>query len=351
MTDSLRRYWKAFAAYSLDEYAPIYARIVHAMADDAEFLEFIAAGPDDTHGPNHFQAAVHYLVRDLDDHPLRAVYDGISDADPGVLVAAFFQEHRDEIARLIRTHHVQTNEVGRVSAISPALAHVAAAVDKPLSLVDVGTSAGLNLLFDRYRVEYTTPDGATSVGPDDAAVVVEATLDAGRPIFGHPHVAWRCGVDRSPVDVRDPDAARWLRALVWPDHPVRGQRLEAAIAEAQSQDLDLRQADAVEGVQQALVDAPAETVPVVLTTWSYFYFDKQTRADFEAAIVEVDRPAAWVSMEMLDAVPDLNPGEPPDVDGEVSVMGMVTAGIDTLAPRATLGFTHPHGERLTWTAE
>jgi hypothetical protein len=350
VTDSLSRYWKAFAAYSLDGYAPIYNRIVTAMADDAEVLELVASGPKDTHGPNHLQAAVHYLLFDLDDHPLRAVYEGTSDADPGPLFGTFVRDHRDEIAELIRTNHVQTNEVGRVSAIGPSLAHVAQAAEKPIALIDIGTSAGLNLLFDRYRVDYATPHRPRSVGPSDAGVVVEATLTDGTPRFEHPEIAWRCGIDRSPVDVTNADSARWLRSLVWPDHRTRAKRLEAAIAEAHAHPLNLRQADAVEGVLAALRDAPDDALPVVLTTWAYFYFDAETREAFDSAITAAERPVAWVSMEMLGAVPDLEPGDTPGSDGEVSVMGLVTAGIDTLPSRSTLGFAHPHGEWLTWTA-
>ena len=352
VTDELSKYWKAFASYSLERYAPIYNRIVVGLADDPEVMQFVASGPDDTHGPNHLQGAIHYLLLEMPDHPLRRVYDGTSDADPAPLAANFVREHADAIAALVRSRHVQTNEVGRVAVIVPALAHVAAAVDGPLSLIDVGTSAGLTQLFDRYRIEYSTVAGQVGVGPETAAVTVEAEVAGGDPTLSSPDVAWRCGVDRNPIDVTDPDQARWLRALVWPDHRERQARLDAAIATAVTaaadQPLDLRRADAVDGLAAALADAPSTTTPVVLTTWAYFYFDAETRVAFERLITDADRPVAWVSMEMAGAVPGIDVGEPPASDGEVSLMGLVSNGIAALPERAPLGWTHPHGAWFHW---
>jgi hypothetical protein len=45
---------------------------------------------------------------------------------------------------------VQQNEVRRCTLLLPAFALAAGTVRSPLALVEVGASAGLNLLFDRY---------------------------------------------------------------------------------------------------------------------------------------------------------------------------------------------------------
>ena len=61
------------------------------------------------------------------------------------------------IEELVATRTTQTNEVGRCLALVPALAEVARATGGPLSLLEVGCSAGLNLRFDRYRLGYGDP--------------------------------------------------------------------------------------------------------------------------------------------------------------------------------------------------
>ena len=73
----------------------------------------------------------------------------------------------------MRTRSIQTNEVGRSAALLPALAVVRAGAlavgdDRPLALVELGPSAGLNLLLDRYAVTYRR-DGAVVATVGDPA--------------------------------------------------------------------------------------------------------------------------------------------------------------------------------------
>ena len=49
------------------------------------------------------------------------------------------------------------------------------------------------------------------------------------PPLEPPPVAWRAGIDLSPVDLRDEADVRWLRACLWPDQPARHARLDAAL--------------------------------------------------------------------------------------------------------------------------
>ena len=69
---------------------------------------------------------------------------------------AFCEDHRRELEHVIATRTTQTNEVGRCTALLPGLCHIASRYDRdvPLSLLDLGTSAGLNLLFDDYAYTY-----------------------------------------------------------------------------------------------------------------------------------------------------------------------------------------------------
>ena len=64
---------------------------------------------------------------------------------------------------LIATRVTQTNEIGRCTALLPAFATVGRHWARPLALVDLGASAGLNLLFDRYAYAYSHTEGTESV--------------------------------------------------------------------------------------------------------------------------------------------------------------------------------------------
>jgi hypothetical protein len=115
----------------------------------------------------------------------------------------------DSLAR--RT--VQTNETTRAVAwLWPA--HVMAEVDAsvPVHVVDVGTSAGLNLVADDLPLDWVDADGQPL------------------ELLPLPPIATRLGFDLSPLDVTDDDAVRWLHACVWPSDSERLARLDLAIS-------------------------------------------------------------------------------------------------------------------------
>jgi hypothetical protein len=75
--------------------------------------------------------------------------------DPYPTFWAFCLEYSERIRSLISARMVETNEVRRCIASMPALILVSReAKDRPLYLVEIGASAGLNLLWDRYAYDY-----------------------------------------------------------------------------------------------------------------------------------------------------------------------------------------------------
>ncbi|MBV8304383.1 MAG: DUF2332 domain-containing protein, partial [Acidimicrobiia bacterium] len=222
--------WELVADTAFGSRAPLYDRIARAVARDDEVLALVLEAPPEGHFPLTLLAAVHYLVLSGVDHPLAAVYAGQSDADPVPLFRDLCLSHRDEIVGLLAVRHVQTNEVGRSALMGPALAVAAERLRRPLALIDVGASAGLNLRCDRYLLDYGER-GRT--GPAHAAVRIPCEVAGGNPPIrpSLPPVVAAVGIDRSPIDVTEPDDARWLLACLWPETG-RLARTELAIAEA-----------------------------------------------------------------------------------------------------------------------
>ena len=208
--------WLYVADSSCRGYSPLYDRICRTVAESDEVLDLVSEAPPRGHNPVLLLAAVHYLLLGGLDHPLAAVYAGESDADPGPLFVDLCLQHRDALLELLATEQVNTNEVGRSAVIGPALTAVAARLAAPLGHVDVGCSAGLNLLCDRYRLDYG-PAGAT--GPVDAPVKIRCDVVGGSPPIAPalPTITARIGLDRAPLDVHDPQQSRWQLACVWPD--------------------------------------------------------------------------------------------------------------------------------------
>src|SRR4051812_4195800 len=262
--------WVYVADISCRGYSPLYDRICRAVAESDDVLGLVSEAPRRGHNPVLLLAAVHYLLLGGLDHPLAAVYAGESDADPGPLFIDLCLNQRDAILELLANEQVNTNEVGRSAIIGPALTAAASRLAAPLGHVDVGCSAGLNLLCDRYRLDYG-PAGVT--GPADAAVSIQCDIVNGSPPIAPvlPTIAARVGLDRVPLDVHDPQQSRWQLACVWPDTG-RLARTRHALEEARRIPLRLVRGDAVEDVGDLVAGLPREASAVITTTWVVAYF-------------------------------------------------------------------------------
>ncbi|MEV4614000.1 DUF2332 domain-containing protein [Kitasatospora sp. NPDC049258] len=127
------------------------------------------------------------------------------------------------------TRPPQTNEVGRANLLIAGLLHTLAGRARPVRLFELGASAGLNLLADRFRCESTD----FSYGPADSPVLLTDAWRGAPPVppAGSPPLEFteRRGCDLTPIDPRSAEGALALRAYLWPDQPARAARLEGAL--------------------------------------------------------------------------------------------------------------------------
>src|SRR5205085_663655 len=174
-----------------------------------------------------------------------------------------------QIRHLISTRLVQTNEVQRSACLVPAFARVAhQAQGRPLALVEIGASAGLNLLWDRYGYDYG--DGRR-YGEARSPVRIACNVHGDRrpPIPALlPPVAWRVGLDLNPVDVCEPEAALWLQALVWPEHNRRAALLQRAMEVARRDPPTLIAGDALDLLPAMLPTVPHDMALCVVHTFT-----------------------------------------------------------------------------------
>ncbi len=345
-TDDLASLWRWFGEQQFRGYSRIYERIAEAVAGDREVLELFREAPPAAHLPPAPLGAVRYLLLDGLEHPLGEVYDGRSDADPGPLFLDLCRAERSNLLALLETRRVQTNDCGRSAIVGPALTWVAEQLPGTYCLVDVGASAGINLLCDRFRLDYGRY-GAT--GPADSTVLISCEVKGGSPPIADrlPAFAQRVGIDLSPIDLSDPADARWLLACVWPDTG-RASRVEASIRLAQ-QDLPTVVAGRANAVlPSVLARFPAGATAIVVTTWAFGYFSLEERAEFVDLLraESARRPIAWVSAEgagTVDALGGLDVGDSSDVLGAMLLDG----GVEAVH---VLGDVHSHGNWLDWRA-
>jgi hypothetical protein len=353
--EQLAALWRSFVAEEAAGYSPLYAAIVGAAAEDDDVLALVASAPAASQYPLLTLAAVHDLVLAGELPTLAAVYRGEAPVDgaPALWRSAVL-DNRTRVLEVLHTRFVQTNECGRSSVLALGLAAIADLVGgRPDLLVDAGASAGLNLLFDRYRLEV----GAHGVWGDASSPVVCACDVRGRPPASDLSlvtVPVRVGLDRAPVDVTDPVAARWLLACTWPDTG-RLERTRAAIEIAAASPPEIRVGDLVDGIGpllSSLADGAGVGLACVVTSWAFGYLDVPQRKAFVAGLAGAGRSrrVAWLSLEHPHAVHGLDGAHPPRTrfDTSPSLVGLTVFGADGIELQRPLAHVQPHGRALEW---
>lgn len=291
--DDLDAHFEWFADWCVGT-SPLYERLARAVAADPDLLD-LAAGTPEGKSPAHLLlASVQFLLLAGRDSELADFYPTVTDdpenpeaTDPAPAFREFCLAHADEIRGLLETRRTQTNSVRRCAALLPAFETVSRRADRaPLALVEVGPSAGLNLLWDRYGYDY---GDAGRYGDLDSPVRIESRVRDGNPPLPDdlPPVASRVGVDVNPLDVTDPADARWLRALVWPEHDERHRLLRAAIEVARRNPPDLREGDALDLLPSVVAEIPDDRPVCLFDTQVRYQLDEAGRERFDALVAEL----------------------------------------------------------------
>ncbi|MEO7753587.1 MAG: DUF2332 domain-containing protein [Terracoccus sp.] len=342
---------------------PLYAAICAAVADDDETASLLLAARPGQRRPVLWLAALHDLVLRRPDLPAARWFasvvgpDAVPVGDPWPDIRRTVLDHREELAHVITTRSTQTNEVNRCVYVAAALGRVCADLpERPVVLVELGASAGLLLGVDHYRVELTSDsDDVVTVLGDPASTVVCAGTDRSRrrpPVGPLPRIVGRVGLDLDPVDLRDPEAVRWLEACLWPDVAGRVERFRAAVAVTVATSPTLRRGDMVDDlgdvIRSAVAGADSPDVHVVvLSSWALTYVAKERRPQVAVVLSDAARggmPVSWLTAEPPGCMPGLR--LPPALADRTSgtVLGARTwrAGHET--EPGVLGTCHEHGQ-------
>jgi hypothetical protein len=308
--ERLARVYRRFAEREARQRSPVYAQVCARIAGEPRMLGFLLELAPAKWQPNLFLGAVQYACGRVPDWPW---------------FRGAFAEHEDEIRAVMRARTTQTNEPARCATLLPALA----ALPQPLALLEVGASAGLCLLPDRYGYDY-----GDRLIPGD--LLLPCRVNEATPLpRRQPEVVWRAGLDLNPLDVHDPDDCAWLEALIWPGEEERIPRLHAALALAREDPPPVRRGDLRADFAELAATAPREATLVVFHTAVLAYVGGEAdRAAFAEAVRASG--AVWLANETPEAIPGL--GFAPRRPGEFLLVrdGRPTA------------WTDPHGTWVDW---
>lgn len=330
--------------------SPFTAALCHGIADvisseDAVGRALLAwpgdASPMADNLPLRVTGALHALARAGADRNLVLAFPPHGIPNPPTLAAvlrAVFREHADAILAFIE-HTPQTNEVGRSGVLIGGFLTIAERTHLPLALFEIGASAGLNLLPDRYRYRL----GGAEWGPKAAPLLLAPDWSGPPPPVKAPlKVVTRAGCDVNPIDLKNAAERERLRSYVWPDQPERMRRLDAAIGAALGETFTVDRADAAAWVEAEIpVTAPPANVVRTLfhsIVWGYLPPSVreriQSHVETAGAAATESQPLAWLRFELDTA------------RGEAVLLLTQWPG----GREEQLASAHPHGTFVRWQA-
>ncbi|HEX3916011.1 MAG TPA: DUF2332 domain-containing protein [Caulobacteraceae bacterium] len=304
--ERLRRLFLIFGATQCAGRSAVYEALSLAIAGDERLFGLLRDTPSDQQRPSLLFACVNLLLATDLGHELAAYYPihgGVRSVDERLAPAfsAFCEAHRGALAGLLRQRSTQTNEIRRCVALALGLGHVQARWPGPLALMEVGASAGLNLMFDHYRYRLGGPDVETGAG---SPVVVSCEIRGAAPgaslLGAPPTITHRRGVDQHPIDLADPDARAWLEAFIWPEQVQDLATLRGAIELSRSNPAArVVSGEATADVARLIAELPGVEPVAVFTASLLSYLPLTGRRAFLAQLDEAAarRRVAWIFAE------------------------------------------------------
>lgn len=324
--------------------APITASIVRAMlalmAGDTAVGQRIRDWPGlplEDAMPLRFAGGLHHLHLTGTEGRMAALYAGLvpDQASVDALIAAVAADHDATLLPWF-DGPPQTNEAGRSASLMAGLLWLAQHHGPRFEIGEVGASAGINTMMERYHYDL----GGVSAGPVASPMRIRPEWRGPPPPAGTVQITQIAGCDVAPVNLSDPAAALRVKAYVWPDAPERLARMDAAILLAAEHAPDVVAADAADWVEAQLArPQPAGVCRVIQHSivWQYLGDERRARItrmiEAAGALATAERPLAWQMLETNRAT----------FLHELTVRHWPGDGV----PRV-LGHAHAHGAWVEW---
>jgi len=324
MDERLKKIASVYRRFAEDEAhgrSPLYEQLATEVARDLPALEFLADLPRSKRQPNLLFAAVRYIC---------------GTADGWEEFRDWLNGYREQIQSVILKRRTQTNEPARCATLLP----IFALLPQPLALLEIGASAGLCLIPDRYAYTYNRK---VRIAPTSKIGVVppmfwceanEKTPIPKRNI----EVVWRAGLDIEPVQLDDRDGTAWLEALVWPDENDRLALFRQALAVAREAPPQVVQGDLRVDLPALAAQAPSRATLVIFHSAVIAYVES-TAERFALANTIANIGAVWISNEGSNVSPREN--EPESVSCPAGQFLL-------LKNKMPIACTDPHGASIRW---
>ena len=353
-TEGLSRHFRYFGEVETPRLGShTYTSLSLGIAEDEALLAMAKEIDPAQPAPNVFYAAVQdLLLEDAERSPeakeLARFYPAIrGEAIPAESIWPSFRSvcltHREELLPRFREGRTQTCVVHRCAVVLPALASLprVAAAGGRVGLLEIGPSAGLNLRLDQYRYEYESEDRTrVSWGDASATPLLRCAVRGATPppMPDRLEVEARRGLDLNAIDLSDPVALRWLRALIWPEHVERARLMDEALAHVATVPVEIEEGDATREIAEQIARLPEDVPRVLFATHVVYQIPRQGLLALLDGVAEASRaaPVDFIIME--------SSGEGDSRVDHFAFEGGAQQG------RTLLGHADSHGRWIEWGA-
>jgi hypothetical protein len=343
LDDARMRYHFALAPEDYER-LPFYSALLHLLEHDTLALELLAGVRVEQRNPMLILATLQYVA--LCGHEVlgpiyeEARHGQLGDSNEAARRVLDVIHETPELVRSELWRSTQTNEPGRSAVLQAVISDLVKGVTSEVNVIEVGTSAGINLCFDQFPVRAKDDGNPLTLICEDLT-----PIDRSRAM---PLVNARVGIDPHPLDLASEDDRRWLKACLWPEERRRHERFDAIVEARPSwPEATILTGSALERLNDAFALSSRDALTIVFNTWVLFYFAPDERTHYFNELITrcATNNVAWISIEStLVTLPDV------DVDEEARHRG--ASQIVVTRPGSTparWGWCHAHGRWLEQT--
>lgn len=280
----------------------LYYKLSIQIANDNALLKIAASTRPGQPIPNIFFAAIHYLLLKNQEEELGSYYPSIQKCKkpeiPFDIFKTFCLTNKKEIKQLISTRIVQTNVINRCSYLMPILSKIVGEENKPTTIIDIGTSAGLTLNFDKYEYWY---DNKKVFGQSKVVTKSKIVESATPTIYNILHPISKIGIDQNLIDPTNIDEILWLKALVWTDQLERFVAIDEALKLDELKNIKFVRANQVSDFEREILMTDKNQTLIIYATHVLYQFSQSQKDEFYSMLDRIGqvRDFYFLSVESI----------------------------------------------------
>ena len=279
--EKIRDWFLAFAKTECEGNSELYYNLCIDISKDKDLLKIASFSKAGQPIPNIFLASIHYLLLKNSESELAKYYPSITKKlakdIPFSVFKNFCTENEIEIKKLISTKIVQTNVINRCAYLMPIFSKIISEENKPTTIIDIGTSAGLALNFDKYEYWYN----GQKVYGESKVVINSKIIDSNIPkTFKINHPITKIGIDQNIIDPTDSEEILWLKALIWADQLERFTAIDEALKLEELKNINFVQCNTIQGFENVISKIDEDQNLIIYATHVLYQFPHEQKNEF-----------------------------------------------------------------------